>query len=175
MDDTPTTGRRRYLAAVGLAAVGLAGCTGDTGGDGTGTPEPTETATPEATPTPTSEPTSTPEPAVEVVAQGLDFTPIRARIDPGETVQWYSSNQGAYPSAHTVTATTYHDVAETWSYDVRVDPGSRTRYTFEAAGVYEYYCRTHGRGTMCGAVIVGDATLDSALPCETDDGSAGGY
>jgi hypothetical protein len=44
--------------------------------------------------------------------------------------------------------------------------GETTSYTFESAGVYEYYCSIHGQGRMCGVVLVGGATKPGPLPCE---------
>lgn len=91
------------------------------------------------------------------------FSPLRAAVEPGTTVEWVNRD----PYGHDVVSGTFHAVAATWSSrSGRLGPGETVTYTFEEPGVYEYYCSIHGRTAMCGAVLVGDVTLDERLPCE---------
>lgn len=172
--------RRRVLTGASALLVSLAGCAGDGGSGPTETPteSSTESATPTATPTetptdtptPTSTPTETPTPTPSQSGALVEtfsnyFDPIRLSIDPGTTVTWENNSSGTYDS-HTVTSGKFHDKAADWSFDEQFSGGESLSYTFESAGVYEYYCSIHGQSTMCGAVLVGDVTLDQDLPCE---------
>lgn len=98
------------------------------------------------------------------------FQPLRTSVDPGTTVEW--TNEDSF--GHDVTAAQFHDAAAAWDFAVDVGPGESATHTFDSAGVYEYACTIHGRSSMCGAVLVGDASLDKSLPCE-GGGGAGGY
>lgn len=140
------TGRRRLLAAVAAGATPLvAGCLGDDDADPA---SPTDTAG-----------------SATVAMQGSNvFDPVRVSVPVGGTVTWENETVGTYAD-HTVTSTQFHDVAADWEMDETLGSRGSTSRTFDAAGVYEYYCTIHGEG-MCGAVLVGDATLDAALPCE---------
>lgn len=173
--------RRRLLAAVSASTGALAGClSGDGGGEDTTTgATTTESATTETSAmtseATTAEPTTTPTttaPATtasggSVVMQDRSFTPRTLSIEPGETVTW--TNADTY--GHDVTSAQFHDDATSWSFESdTIDSGGSTSYTFEDAGVYEYYCTIHGEASMCGAVLVGDVTLPADLPC-----SGGGY
>lgn len=166
--------RRDLLAALAAA---LAGCAGgdDAATTASPTPEPTPTAadspTPTATdsPTPTPSPTASPSPTVtpwntaRVDLQYSSYTPIRLEVDPETTVVW--TNYDGY--AHDVQSARFHDQAEEWSYySGTFSEGESVSHRFESEGVYEYYCTIHGKSTMCGAVLVGDVSLDADLPCE---------
>ncbi|MFT4931088.1 MAG: plastocyanin [Natronomonas sp.] len=133
----------------------------------------TETTT-ETTETTTTE-TMTAEPAESktVALEGFAFNPVRAFVDPGTTVRWVNEDN----AAHDVTSTQFHDAAETWDFSQGISGGESVSYTFESAGVYEYYCTIHGRSSMCGAIVVGDASLSADLPCESGGygGGGGGY
>jgi plastocyanin len=130
----------------------------------TPTASPTDSPTPTAASTPTT--TATPSSGATVAARGTSFDPVRVRVEPGSTVVWDNESTGSYTS-HTVTSAQFHDVAESWSYDESFEGGESLSYTFEESGVYEYYCTIHGKASMCGVVLVGDATLDQKLPCES--------
>ncbi|MFC7135141.1 MULTISPECIES: cupredoxin domain-containing protein [Salinibaculum] len=150
-----TTIDRRALMRAGVLAVagGLAGCSG--GGDGTdgdgGSGDGSE-----------GETTS------EIALQNTAFQPVRASVAPGTTVTW--TNEDSF--GHDVTATQFHDGAAEWSFAMSVPAGESVTHTFESAGAYEYFCTIHGEASMCGVVLVGDASLDASLPCE--DGTADG-
>lgn len=90
------------------------------------------------------------------------FDPVRLEIDPGTTVEWV--NEDSF--GHDVVSTQFNDAAEQWDFETDVGSGQSASYTFESAGVYEYYCSIHGETSMCGAVVVGDASLGGSLPCE---------
>lgn len=148
--------RRRFTAAfAAAAATALAGCTG-TGGSGE--------------PTTDSNAGMGGDDEATIAAVNTTFDPVRASVTPGTTVVW--ENQDAFE--HTVVSAQFHDAAASWSFDANLTGGGGTaEYTFESAGVYEYYCDVHGKSTMCGVVLVGDAALDAALPCESDGGGGG--
>lgn len=95
------------------------------------------------------------------------FQTLKAEVDTGTTVKWV--NEDGFE--HTVTSAQFHDKAKSWNFDKKVPGGGRVRHTFDARGVYEYYCTIHGKSTMCGAVLVGGAMLDKSLPCGGDGGS----
>lgn len=98
------------------------------------------------------------------------FQPTTATVETGATVQW--TNRDSF--AHDVTAAQFHDAAADWDLAVDVAPDESATHTFDSAGVYEYTCTIHGKSSMCGVVLVGDASLDAALPCE-GAGGGGGY
>ena len=79
------------------------------------------------------------------------FTPEIVRIDPGETVEWTVDGR----SAHTVDADD-----GSWSSG-NLDPGAGFDRTFDAEGIFPFFCRYHGRPGlgMAGTIVVGDAPL----------------
>ncbi|WP_323675210.1 plastocyanin/azurin family copper-binding protein [Halorubellus sp. PRR65] len=168
-----TVTRRDLLAAAAGGGGALAGCLSDGGGtDGTTTDEVTTTASTTAVAEPTTadgesttaETTTTG--GATVVMQDRSFTPRTVEVEAGATVTW--SNADSY--AHDVTSARFRDDATAWDYESEsVESGGTATYTFEEAGVYEYYCSIHGQSNMCGAVLVGGTTLPSDLPC------SGGY
>lgn len=95
------------------------------------------------------------------------FSPLKLEVEPGTTVTW--DNQDSV--AHTVVSAQFHSSASDWSFTSdQIQAGQSTTYTFDTGGVYEYYCDVHGQSNMCGAIIVGDASLSSSLPCESGGG-----
>jgi plastocyanin len=130
----------------------------------TPTEGPAPTGTPTATPTETATvtPTGTESEGVTVRIEGFSYNPTRAEVPPGTTVTWV--NEGGAP--HDVTATTFVGKAADWDLSERLSGGGSTEYTFEEPGVYQYYCTIHGRRAVCGAVLVGDVSLSSSMPCE---------
>jgi len=151
--------RRDLLAGVaGAGALALAGCTGeseDDGGDGGG-----------------GDGGDGADVGESVSLEGIAFAPKRASIDPGQAVEWTNEES----VAHDVTSDAFTDQATDWDFAADLAEGESTTFTFEEAGVYEYQCTIHGASSMCGAVIVGDASLPGgALPCEEGgDGDDGG-
>lgn len=126
-----------------------------------------ETPTPTGTPTASPTPTETPgEVGATVSATDADvFDPGRVQIEPGQAVRWVNTASGTYDD-HTVTSARFHEKAEEWEMDEQFSGDERIHHTFGDAGVYEYYCSIHGKSTMCGAVLVGDVSLEKDLPCE---------
>lgn len=146
--------RRRLLTGgAALASTGLTGCFGGSGGsdadDGDGG--------------------STPDTSVTI--SGSSYDPLVVEVDTGATVEW--SNEDSY--GHDVTSAQFTDAATSWTLAASVDAGGSVTHTFDAEGVYEYYCTIHGDSTMCGAVLVGGAAIEGRLPCQTDDGDGGVY
>lgn len=182
---TPT--RRSLLGSVLAGGTALlAGCAGDSDGGSAGTTTSPPTTT-ETTPSTTVEDTTTGQPATTTEADpttaratttqaatqtddgrmvdmvGSSFAPVRFEVPTGATVVW--ENEDSY--GHTVVADRFHDVAEAWDFTSEtLGANDTTSYTFESSGVYEYYCDIHGRSLMCGAILVGGATLEQDLPCE---------
>jgi plastocyanin len=94
---------------------------------------------------------------------GNTFSPGSITIKAGDTVVW--TNTGGI--GHTVTSW-----AGDWSKDSAIAaPTTNTSYTFDTAGTYKYYCRTHGTNTgtgMRGVVIVtGTAPKPTKTPTPT--------
>ncbi|MFC4405907.1 cupredoxin domain-containing protein [Haloarchaeobius iranensis] len=144
-----TISRRELLAAGGtVLAVGLAGCNDGNSND------PVTTAPPTTRPPPA-------DAAVEVDAAG--FAPLRVSVDPGDRVRW----ENVDATAHDVTPDTAVGGAADWEFDAgTVEPGTSIDRVFEERGLYAYRCSIHGREAMCGAVVVGDVSVDTALPCQ---------
>jgi halocyanin-like protein len=97
---------------------------------------------------------------------GLLFGPAAINVDTGTTVTWEWTGQGG---SHNV-------VAEDGTFDSGSTMSSGTYdYTFEEAGVYQYYCNPHKGAGMRGVVAVGD-TVEGDLvdPSELDSGSDSG-
>lgn len=131
--------RRALLAAVGTGSLSLVtGCAGAGGSDA---------------------------PSVRVNSQG--FVPRETGVEVGATVTWTNRAErkvGQEPV--TVTAATFHDSAAEWPFDETLEEREQTAsHTFEEPGVYEYYSKGDGKGSFCGVVLVGDASLDGSLPC----------
>lgn len=162
--------RRAVLAAVAAGSGTVAGClTGSGGTDETATPSDsggTDATTVETTTVETTTAETTTSGGASVVMSQRSFSPRVLSVDPGTTVTW--TNTDTY--AHDVTSARFHDEADPWDFQTDTVPdGDAVSYTFADAGVYEYYCTVHGRTNMCGAVLVGGASLPSDLPC------SGGY
>ena len=147
--------RRRFLAAAGaaLAIAPAAGCAGGSGGSGSGGGA-GGGAVVETT---------------DVAMEGFQFHPRNIRVAPGATVTW-TNDDG---SGHTVTS-----ASDNWSLDVIVEAGQTTTHAFDAAGVYDVYCKFHGRADLSGMsmkVAVGDATIAEPLgtPGSSQSGAYG--
>lgn len=166
-----TLDRRRFLSITVAGSIGLAGCggNGDDGGDGDGE-SPTETESTDDTTTSSMDGTTTPSAGTTVKMANTSFDPVRASVDVGTTVEWV--NEDGFD--HDVTAEQFHDAAVDWTFSETLSGGETTTFTFDSTGVYEYYCTIHGKGNMCGAVLVGDVSLDQSLPCEDDGGGGNG-
>jgi plastocyanin len=88
--------------------------------------------------------------------QGVSFLPAEVHIAPGQTVLW----NNASTFAHTVTA-------DDGSFDSGLlDPGATFTMSFDAPGVYAYYCQPHGAagGHGMAAIIVVDDPDAAAAP-----------
>lgn len=151
--------RRKFLTTAAATLPLITGCAGgDGGGDEQGT-------------VPTETPTATQGTADKtIVMKNTTFQTLKAEVDTGATVKWV--NKDGF--VHTVTSAQFHDTAKSWSFDKQVSAGGSVTHTFDEKGVYEYYCTIHGKGTMCGAVLVGGTTLDKSLPCGSNGGGGGG-
>jgi plastocyanin len=92
------------------------------------------------------------DPAATVEVVDNDFEPAVVAVDVGDTVAW------------TWRGDNFHDV--TFDDGVGSSPTQRAgehARTFDAAGRYTYFCSIHGRGSMSGAVDVGQ---DGGTPTE---------
>lgn len=176
--------RRTLLRRSGVVAtIALAGCTGQSDGDGEPrrttemieeTPtasepaagSPTATSSPGSTETPTATPTETAAPATtttssataeQVVRVGpngeFSFAPSSFEIAAGETVRWTWDSSG-----HNVRPSVTPDGAD-WpgtpgGDGTLYDAGYTYSFTFEVTGTYEYYCAPHRSLGMTGAFTV---------------------
>jgi plastocyanin len=155
--------RRTVLRLAAAASIPLAGCTDDGGGGAT----------------PTADMDTEMDGDMEgdggadvtVTLEGTSFITRTVEVEPGGTVRWV--NESSF--GHDVTAAQFHDVAADWTVSESLSANGATTYTFEEAGIYEYYCTIHGQDSMCGAVLVGGATLEQDLPCASGGEDAGPY
>ena len=157
--------RRRFLGFLTMGGLVVTGCMG---ADSQTTESPTDTRSTAAGAEPDTTATAS-EDSIDMT--GSRFEPVRTSVDPGTTVTW-RNRDGV---DHTVTSAQFHDAAAEWTVDERAGSDETVTYTFEEAGIYEYYCTIHGQETMCGVVLVGDVTLDATLPCESDEGDGIDY
>jgi plastocyanin len=93
------------------------------------------------------------------------FTPEIVRIEPGQTVEWTMDGR----SAHTVEADD-----GSWNSG-NLEPGAEFDRSFDAEGVYPFFCRYHGRPGigMAGTIVVGDAPLSGGASPGPDPAPAG--
>jgi plastocyanin len=137
--------RRTFVATTGtgIAAL-LAGCGGGSGSQSTDRPDNIQWA------------------------KDYTWNPVRLEVSTGTEVKWVNDDS----TPHTVTSAQFHDKAKEWDFEEDLSASGEVTHTFDEAGVYEHYSTSMGDGGksgMCGAVIVGDATLDADLPCEGGD------
>ncbi|WP_323190356.1 plastocyanin/azurin family copper-binding protein [Halostella sp. PRR32] len=134
--------RRRFLSATAALSTPLvAGC-GDGNSDGSDGEEDVADET--------------------VTITDESFDPVRLSAAEGATVEWVNETD----EEHTVTSAEFHDDAESWDATLQLAPDGNAAHSFDFEGIYEYYCSNHGRGTMCGLVLVGDVSEDEDMPCE---------
>jgi len=87
------------------------------------------------------------------------FIPPRIEIDEGDTVVWKNIDD----SPHRVVSTEGDQISTN-----QIEAGKEFEHTFNSEGVTKYIDSIVGGNTMCGAVIVGDASLDEQLRCEEE-------
>lgn len=174
---------RRSLLSCGLPllAVGLAGCTGDGGGDAATAGSQSPTDSPTRNPTDTATSTDSPTAADgTVTTSDTDSptatdseTPDQPPTDPDQTVVVGPSGELVFePKSFEVST----DATVLWVWDSaghNVSPGSQPSgadwpgedettygmdktyaYTFEVAGTYEYHCDPHQSIGMVGSFTV---------------------
>lgn len=88
------------------------------------------------------------------------FEPHVVRVEPGDTVRWVLES-----GRHTTTA--YHpsngkplripEGADGWDSGMLSESGATFEKTFQADGVYDYFCMPHEGVGMVGTVVVGEA------------------
>ena len=179
--------RRRYLLGFGaVGAAALAGCI-DENGTSTAEDDGTDNEEPAVTPASGTRPdfggyldgarnydgtvvdaTGQADVRVTVGAGGsnLAFSPVAVHVDSGATVVWEWTGKGG---AHNV-------VAEDESFNSgEVDVTGTYRYTFEADGIYNYYCVPHKGSGMLGAIVVGTDYPKKAANTGTSDVPASSY
>ena len=165
--------RRRFLrgavVASGVAAAGATNATAQEtvsyGGWFTGQAKGGEVQNYDGT---TVDETGSSSVTVEVGAEGnggpYAFAPPAVRIDPGTTVtfDWVSDT-------HNVVVEEQPDGAGWEGHQPIENTGFSYEHTFEAEGVYKYYCEPHLPLGMKAAIVVGDAEIAAA-----DGGGEGG-
>lgn len=169
--------RRAFLAAAtSTTLVAVAGCSGDGNGDGGGDSAGNDSSGNQSAGNDSSgnetggDATTASDSGAQISVGASSFDPLRQSVEPGTEVVWTNDSS----AAHTVDTRAFHESAEEWSINSStLDPGDSVSHTFEESGVYEYFCAVHGESNMCGAVLVGDASLDEDLPCE-GSAAAGG-
>jgi plastocyanin len=130
--------RRRYVAAVAAAAVGLVvtGC----GSSSSSTATTTAATTAATTPVTTAVTTATG--AASVTIQQIAFHPSTLNVKTGDTVTWHFNDNGVL---HTVTA-------DDGSFDSGQHGSGEFTHTFDHAGTFKYHCSIHA--TMTGSIVV---------------------
>lgn len=160
--------RRTYLQGVGALAVasmtGLAGCasgraspTGDSDGDRVLSTEPAYDGWFDGVETYRGTYDMRGRPAVTVTVGAKDsrgyfaFAPAALAVSPGATVSWEWAGKGG---SHDV-------VALDGSFESALTgrAGATFEHTFDAPGVFKYYCRPHRMMGMKGAVTVLDGPV----------------
>lgn len=89
--------------------------------------------------------TVTPPPATtqDIMLVNTSFSPAEKTVSKGTTVRWTNHD----PYAHTVTSTT--NVFNSGN----MNQGQSFEYTFNTAGIYDYYCQYHA-SIMKGKITV---------------------
>lgn len=88
------------------------------------------------------------------------YAPAAVRVDPGTTVRWEWTGQGA----HNVNAVRGADFT---SGDPVGTTGVHFERTVEDSGVVKYQCDPHASLGMKGVLVVGDVALDGKYPRST--------
>lgn len=91
--------------------------------------------------------------AADVDVRDNEFVPARVEVAPGDTVTWRQS--GLNP--HSVTADDESFDSSPNCPGVCMRQGDSFEHTFERAGTFSYYCRSHGAPNgvgMAGTVVV---------------------
>lgn len=85
------------------------------------------------------------------------FDPPAVRIDPGTTVvfEWASDTHNVLPES-------VPDAADWKGHEPLEDQGVTYEHTFDAEGIYTYYCDPHRSLGMKGAIVVGDQGASNA-------------
>ena len=100
-----------------------------------------------------------------VIIQDGTFDPIRLSIPVETAVVWRNEDT----ADHRIVSVQFHETATDWHFRSQsLRPDDSVVYSFDTEGVYEYFCRIHGK-SMCGAILVGDASLTQSLPCEEEE------
>lgn len=86
------------------------------------------------------------------VEQTFVFEPPEIQVDPGTTVEWTWMGS----TGHSVTNRSENS-EELFNSETQQGDGTTFRYTFESAGVYDYYCIPHRSLGQKGRVRVGNA------------------
>ena len=98
------------------------------------------------------------------ITEDKTFEPMKVHVAEGEAVRWNNKTD----ETHTIASDTAADNAVEWEFKQEVKPNGAATYTFQSSGVYPYHQTSQTRFMMCGAVAVGDASVDdvSKLDCE---------
>lgn len=111
------------------------------------------------------EPANTEPESHAVTAQGLKYSPLVVKINPGDTVVWRNmsthnteSLEGLIPEG-----------AEMWNSPM----SENYRRTFTVEGIYIYKCTPHFGAGMGGAIIVGDPVNLEQIKAADAPGAAG--
>lgn len=136
--------RRQFLAATGVASITtLAGCGGETG-----------------TPTVAEESVA----ATITIHEDNSFDPPRVQVDEGSAVEWVNESG----EERQIRANTARSWSSDWDWEIDLEDGETGRFTFDSSGLYPYHEAEETWFRMCGAVAVGDQTVEDigTLQCE---------
>lgn len=170
MRQSPSLTRRTFTGSIGAVLLGsVAGCVSDSD---------SEPQTGDDHAHAHQDFPSGPSPEVDVQMftddSGHHFDPHVAWVDEGGTVTW-TNGSGSH------TATAYHpdadkplripEDADAWDSGLLTEQAASFSWTFDTAGVYDYFCAPHEHAGMVGTVVVGQPHLDHqpALEDPQDD------
>ena len=166
MHDDGVTRRRLLGVGSGIATAALAGCVGarrdpnytppteapqEAGGGGTG-------GAGDASGGPDR--VSSARVAMTATSDGSQvFDPDLVWLEPGGTITWFIES-----GTHSATAyapandkpNRIPEGAEAWDSGILTEQGAEFSHTFDAEGVYDYYCLPHEALGMVGTVVVGE-------------------
>lgn len=156
--------RRTVLKTSGVLATGaamtLAGCSADQGGNGDTTTTPGGNSN-----------------TVQMVTSGGDyyFDPIGISVETGDTVTFEiesgSHSATAYVQGEEMaTVTRIPEGASFWNSGTLSGEGTTYEHTFETAGTYDYYCIPHKALGMVGRIVVDEpgGPAEGSMPPDGD-------
>lgn len=134
--------RRHFLSATAaVTSLGLAGCTGDDGGD---------------------DEIDSDDIVDTIVLESREFNPLKISIDVQDALEWENAE------SERAEIRPIDDLGDEWDIELDLAEGETGTYRFDSPGIFAFRERHRTSWTTCGAVAVGDNDEDDIppLPCE---------